>query len=148
MSRTVNFDITSANAELVLTVDEIFPSGIILQMFGTDQAATMEAVDITETRMGVDGKMVAGYTPVIYPVTITLESSSPSRFNLSTVWEAMASNRRIYVCGLVCTLPSVGERLTWSTGVLKNGLVIPPVEKVLSPTTWLFHFEKLERARI
>lgn len=150
MSQTqdMNFDITSANAELVLTVAEIFPAGIVLQMFGTDQAANMDAVDVTETRMGVDGKMVAGYTPVIYPVTITLEAASPSRFSMSTVWEAMAANRKIYACGLVCTLPSIGERLTWSTGVLKNGVVVPPLQKVLGPTTWLLHFEKLERARI
>ena len=148
MTQTVNFDITSANAELVLTVAEIFPAGIILQMFGTDQAYTMEAVDVTETRMGVDGKMAAGYTPVIYPVSITLEAASPSRFSLSTVWEAMAANRRIYACGLVAALPSIGERLTWSTGVLKNGVVVPPAQKVLGPTTWMFHFEKLERARI
>jgi hypothetical protein len=148
MSQAVNFDITSANAELVLTVAEIFPSGIILQMFGTDQAFNMEAVDVTETRMGVDGKLVAGYTPVIYPVTVTLEAASPSRFSLSTVWEAMAANRKIYPLGLVATLPSIGERLTWSTGVLKNGVVVPPAEKVLGPTTWLLHFEKLERARI
>ncbi|MDL2315513.1 hypothetical protein LJC59_00320 [Desulfovibrio sp. OttesenSCG-928-A18] len=148
MPQVTNMDITSANAELVLTVESLFPSGIVLQMFGTDQAANMDAVDITETRMGVDGKMVAGYTPVIYPVTVTLEASSPSRFSLSTVWEAMAANRKIYVCGLVCTLPSIGERLTWSTGVLKNGVVVPSLQKVLAPTTWLFHFEKLERAKI
>ena len=148
MSQSANFDITSANAELVLTVSDIFPAGIILQMFGTDQAANMEAVDITETRMGVDGRMVAGYTPVIYPVTITLEAASPSRFSMSTLWEAMAANRRIYTCGLVCTLPSIGERLTWSRGVLKNGVVLPPLEKVLGPTTWLLHFEKLERAKL
>jgi hypothetical protein len=147
MSQTVDFDITSANAELVLTVGEIFPSGIVLEMFGTDQSASMDAVDVTETRMGVDGRLVAGYTPVIYPVTITLEAASPSRFSMSTIWEAMAANRRIYACGLVCTLPSIRERLTWSTGVLKNGVVVPPLQKVLGPTTWLFHFEKLERAR-
>lgn len=148
MSQTVDFDITSANAELVLTVGEIFPSGIVLEMFGTDQSASMDAVDVTETRMGVDGRLVAGYTPVIYPVTITLEAASPSRFSMSTIWEAMAANRRIYACGLVCTLPSIRERLTWSTGVLKNGVVVTPLKKVLDPTTWLFHFEKLERARI
>jgi hypothetical protein len=142
------FDITSANAELVLTVAEIFPAGISLQMFGADAAANMDAIDTAETRMGVDGHMVAGYTPVIFPVTITLEASSPSRFSLSTLWEAMAANKRVYGCGLVCTLPSIKETLTWSTGVLKNGVVVPPVQKVLGPTTWLFHFEKLERARI
>ncbi len=144
----MNMDITSANAELVLIVEEIFTAGIILQNFGTDQAFSMDSVDITETRMGVDGYMVAGYVPVIKPVTITLEASSPSRFALSTVWEAMEANRRIYMCGLVCTLPSVGERLTWSKGVLRSGNVIPSAAKTLQPTTWVFNFERLERAGI
>ncbi|MDR1396861.1 MAG: hypothetical protein LBJ14_03940 [Desulfarculales bacterium] len=144
----LNFDITSANAELVLTVGEIFPAGIVLQMFGTDQSANMDSVEITETRMGVDGYMAAGYTPVIYPVTVTLEAASPSRFSLSTLWEAMAANKRVYACGLVAALPSIGERITWSNGVLKNGVIVPPMRKVLGPTTWLFHFERLERARI
>lgn len=141
-----NFNITSTNAELVLTASGVFPGGLILEMFGTDQAANVDAVDIAETRMGVDAKMVAGYIPAIHVVTITLEASSPSRFALSTLWEAMAANKTIYQCGLVCTLPSISERLTWSKGVLKNGTVVPPVQKTLGPTTWVFHFEKLERA--
>lgn len=31
-----NFDVTSANAQLVLTVDELYPSGIQLQQFSAD----------------------------------------------------------------------------------------------------------------
>lgn len=143
-----NFDITSANAELILTVEEIFPSGFALEMFGTDQAFNMDAIDITETRKGVDGKMVAGYVPVIYPLNITLEASSPSRYSLSTVWEAMAINKKVYAVNLIATLPSIGERLSWTTGVLKNGQVVPSAQKVLSPTTWLFHFQDFERAKI
>lgn len=89
MSQAYDFDITSANASAVLTVDSLFPSGIELQMFATDQAVGQDSVDITETRMGVDGRMVAGFTPVIYPVTVTLEAASPSAKNLGTVWRAM-----------------------------------------------------------
>lgn len=148
MSQSSYLDITSANAELILTVADIFPAGIVLEMFGTDQSFNMDAIDIAETRMGVDGKLVAGYVPVVKPVTITLEASSPSRFSLSTLWEAMETNRKVYVCGLVVSLPSVGERITWSNGVLKNGQVVPSGQKTLGPTTWSFDFEKLERARI
>ncbi len=144
----LNMDITSANASLVLTVAEIFPAGIVLEQFGTDQAYSMDAIDIAETRKGVDGKMVAGYVPSIYPVTITLEASSPSRFSLSTVWQAMAANKRIYACNLICSLPSVGERIMWSVGVLQNGTVVPSAQKVLTPTTWVFHFQDLERVGI
>jgi hypothetical protein len=143
-----NFDITSANAKLWLIVNQIFQAGFALEQFGTDQAWNQDAIDITETRMGVDGKMVAGYTPAIFPVTITLEASSPSRFNLSTVWEAMKVNRQIYACTLAATIPSVGERILWTKGVLKNGAPVPSGQKILAPTTWTFHFESLERVRI
>ena len=148
MSQMANLDITSANAEAILMVESIFPSGIQLQMFGTDQAISMDSVDITETRKGVDGKLVAGYVPAIYPVTITLEAASPSLANLATVWEAMAANKRIYACTLVCTLPSIKAVYTWSTGVMKSGAPFPSMEKVLAATTWTFEFQDFERAGI
>lgn len=148
MSAVANLDITSANAEAILTVEEIFPSGITLQMFGTDQAINMDAIDIAETRKGVDGKLVGGYVPTIYPVSVTLEASSPSTANLSTVWEAMATNRRVYACTLVCTVPSIGVVYTWSVGILKNGSPFPSLQKVLAPTVWQFDFQDLERSNL
>ena len=148
MSQVTNLDITSANAEAILTVEDIFPTGIVLQMFGTDQAVNMDSVDITETRKGVDGKLVAGYVPAIYPVTITLEAASPSLSNLATVWEAMAANKRVYACTLVCTVPSIKTVFTWSTGVMKNGSPFPSLQKVLGSTTWAFDFQDFERSSI
>ena len=143
-----DFDITSANATATLTVEGIYPSGIDLQMFGTDSALAMDAVDVSETRKGVDGKMVAGYVPVIYPLTITLEAASPSYRALSTVWEAMATNRKVYKCTLVCTVPSIGVVFTWSVGVLKNGSPFPSLKKTLDPTTWTFEFQDFEKSSI
>jgi len=143
-----NFDITSANAEAILTVEEIYPGGITLQMFGTDQAVSMESIEIAETRKGVDGRMVAGYTPVIYPVTITLEAASPSYQSLALLHEATARNKKPYRCNLVVTVPSIGAVFTWSGGTLKSGTPAPPLKKVLDPTTWVFDFEGFERAGI
>lgn len=141
-------DITSANAEAILTVEEIYPEGIQLQMFGTDQAVAMDAIDISETRKGVDGKLVGGYVPTIYPVTITLEASSPSHTSLASVWEAMATNKRVYACNLVVTVPSIGVVYTWSVGIMKNGAPFPSLLKVLSPTTWSFDFQDFEHSEI
>ena len=143
-----NFDITSANAEAILTIEQIYPAGIVLQMFGTDQALSMEAIDVAETRKGVDGKLVGGYVPVIYPVTVTLEAASPSHVALATVWQASATNRRIYACNLVCTVPSINTVFTWSVGILKNGAPFPSMQKVLAPTTWQFDFQDFERLGI
>lgn len=148
MSNVAGLDITSANAEMILTVEDVYPAGIILQMFGTDQSINMDAIDIAETRKGVDGKLVGGYVPVIYPVSITLEASSPSAEALSVVWQAMATNKTVYACNLVCTVPSIKVVFTWSTGILKNGTPFPSHQKVLAPTTWQFDFQDFERSGI
>jgi hypothetical protein len=142
----MGMNITAANATAVLTVNELFPEGIILQQFGTDQALSQDSIDITETRMGVDGKMVAGYTPNIMAVTVNLEASSPSRVSLAAVWEAMQTNMTIYECSLICDVPSLEQVYTWARGVMKSGVPFASLKKVLDPTTWVFHFEKLERA--
>ncbi|MDR2945931.1 MAG: hypothetical protein LBV79_04205 [Candidatus Adiutrix sp.] len=141
-------DITSASAEGILTVEDIFPAGIQLMMFGTDQAITQDNITVSETRKGVDGKLVGGYTPVIYPVTITLEASSPSTRNLAAVWQAMATNKRVYACHLTCTVPSIGEVYYWRVGIMKSGSLFPNLNKVLAPTTWAFDFQDFERAKI
>jgi hypothetical protein len=141
-----NYDVTSANAELILTVAELFPAGIQLQMFGTDQIYNADAVDMAETRMGADGYMVAGYTPNIQAVTITLEASSPSRFQLAILAEAMVTNKRPYLCNLIATLPAVNSRFVWSKGVLQNTARALSAARTLQPTTWLFHFERFESA--
>lgn len=141
-----NLDITSANAEAVMTVEELFPSGIVLQMFSTDAAINMDNIVVAETRKGVDGKMVAGYVPALYPVTISLEASSPSRYSLAFVFSAMVTNRRPYVCNLVITLPSVRQVYTFSRGVLREGTFLPNLGTTLQPTTWAFDFDELRSA--
>jgi hypothetical protein len=144
----MGLDITSANAEGILTVEDVFPAGIQLQMFGTDQAISQDNITIAETRKGVDGKLVGGYTPTIYPVTITLEASSPSTQALATVWQAMATNKKVYACNLVCTVPSIGAVFAWRVGIMKSGSLFPNLQKVLAPTTWVFDFQDFERSAV
>ena len=139
-------DITSANATLVLTVDELYPAGIQLQQFSTDQAASMDNVQVAETRMGVDGRMAAGFTPAIHPVTITLEACSPSYDSMVLLWQTMYKQRKPFECTLVARVPSIGVTYTWSVGVLYSGTPLPSLRRVLDPTSWTFHFEKFEAA--
>lgn len=138
------YDITSANAVLVLTVDELFPSGIQLQQFATDQSFSLEDTEMTVTRLGVDGKMVGGWVPSEKRVTIMLEASSPSHESLFQIWAASEANRKPYPCTLVATLPSIGKVYTWSGGFMTNATPAASAKQVLDPTTWQFHFANLE----
>lgn len=137
-------DIGSANATAVLTVDDLFPSGITLDTFGSDQSITQDTITIAETRMSLDGKLLAGVVPSIYPVTITLEAPAQATKSLTTLWNACLTTFGIYNCSLVFTVPSIKRVFTWSNGVLVSGTPSPAAKKTLDPTTWLFHFESFE----
>ena len=140
-----NLDITAANASAVMTVEDLYPNGIKLERFSTDAAIVADSQQVAETRMGVDGKMAAGVTPNIYPVTVTLEANSPTATSFSTLYEAMNANTRLYVCNLTIRIPSIGRTYQFSNGVLQTANPMPALNKVLAPTTWVFHFESMER---
>lgn len=144
MADQFNMDITSANAVAVLSADEIFPNGITLQQFSTDQSFAPESQQLAETRMGVDGFLVAGQTPSIKVVTISLEASSPAYESLCNLAMAMETNHKIYRCTLVIRMTSIERVYTWSVGVLHDTTWVPGAKKVLDPTQWTFHFQKLE----
>ena len=142
---TQNLDITAANASAVMTVEDLYPNGIKLERFSTDAAIVADSQQVAETRMGVDGKMAAGVTPNIYPVTVTLEANSPTATSFSTIYEEMNANKRLYVCNLTIKIPSIGRTYQFSNGVLQTANPMPALNKVLAPTTWVFHFESMER---
>lgn len=137
-------NITSANASLILTVETVIPVGVSLQMFSTDQAYSQDEVTVAEDRMGVDGNLAAGWIPSIKSVQIDLEACSPSLQYLQMLQRAMETNRTIYNCTLVATVPSIHKIYTWSNGVLKSGTPVANAKKVLDPTTWKFDFADLQ----
>ena len=141
MSELTN--ITSANASLVLIVDTFFPAGALLQHFSTDSMFELSEVTVTEDRMGVDGNLAAGWIPSIKTVKVDLEAGSPSMWFMDMLARAMESNRTIYKCTLIATIPSIRKIYTWTGGVLKTGTMVNNAKKVLDPTSWTFDFADL-----
>ena len=138
-------DITSADGQVVITCDELYPNGIVLQQFSTDAMTSAENVQIAETRMGVDGYMAAGVTPAIVPVTVNLEANSPSRKPLDTIFGAQQQNRRIYRCSMLIKIPATGESYLFSRGCMQAATSLPAAQRVLAPVTYTFHFERFEK---
>lgn len=136
-----NRDVTSASLEVVLACEELFPQGIVLEQFGTDAAVAPDNVDLAETRRGIDGKMVAGVIKNVYPVTITLEASSPSATYLYMIRDAMQANDKPYTITLTIKYPAIGMSRTYVNGALRNAPTIPSAQRTLQPTSWGFDFE-------
>ena len=70
--------ITSANAVLTINIPGLYPVPQTMVEWAADDAFSTDAVQIAETRMGVDGVMTGGYTPAIIPLTLTFMPDSPS----------------------------------------------------------------------
>lgn len=137
-------NITSANATLVLTVEDLFPAGVELTQFSTDRIFETDEHEFAQGRMGVDGHMAAGFVPNPWNVTINLEASSPSQRVMEQISAAMATNRRTYDVSLTVSLPSLQKVITFSDGFLRSGKDVPGASKVLDPTTWGFTFGRRE----
>jgi hypothetical protein len=135
----MSMDITSANAIVSLEAKGLFST--TLKQFSADTSFEGEDDQVAETRMGIDGHMVAGQVPNIKVVTIHLEASSPSLANMILLKQAMETNQKIYPVNMVIAIPSIGKRITYSNGVLQSAKDLPDGKKVLDPTSWTFHFE-------
>ncbi len=138
-----NRNITAANAVVIMKVEKLFPQGVRLEQFSTDAVVTQGDETFAETRMGVDGQMVAGYIDQIKTLTVTLEPSSPSIVAMDTLIKAIRSNRTVYPVTFVITLPAVGKVLTYSNGVLKTGKLLADVQQTLAPIQYTFDFESV-----
>lgn len=134
----MSMDITSANSVVTLQCS-LF--SVRLQQFSADTAYEGEDDQVAETRIGVDGKMVAGQVPSIKVVNVHLEASSPSLQYLQLLKRAMEVNRTVYPVNMVISQPSIGKRITYSTGVLQSAKDLADGKKVLEPTQWTFHFQ-------
>lgn len=148
MAVSDDLNITSANAEVILTVENLYPSGVKLENYSTDGSFATEDVTVAEARMGVDGHLAVGYTPTPRNVTITLEANSPSLKVMQNIVETMQLNKTIYACSMQITVPALNKEFVFSKGALLTGHVIPDGKKVLDPTTWQFTFETCKSSSI
>ncbi len=141
-------NITSANASAILIVETLYPAGIVLEQFATDQSMNFDEVSYSQSRIGVDGKMVSAFMPSMKGLTITLEASSPSLVGLSQLAQMMTQNRQLYACTLVVQIPSLNKVFTYSNGVLESGKLVPDTKKVLEPVSFKFQFEDFKSSQL
>ena len=141
-----NTTITSANSILSFTVASLFPTPVQIQGFSSDKAFTMDALDLAEIQMGVDGRMTAGFTPNPSKQDISLQADSPSRGFFATVVAAMKSSREIYYFSGTLLLPSTGESFTMTRGILTRAMQMPSAQKVLTPVDFEITWEGVSRS--
>lgn len=138
----MNKDITSANASAFLYMS-MFPAGLKFEQFSTDGAWTQDNYQIVEHRMGVDGKMAAGYTPVEKDITFQLEANSPTLDGLDLLYQTTEVSKTPIFGDIVITVPSLGRTYTLTNCILTSYKLIPNAEKVLGTREATFTCESV-----
>lgn len=112
------FSITSANAVLMLRIPTVYDIAQQIQEFGVDDAFTTDAVDASETQVGVDGFGVAGYIPRSPRMRVRLLASSRSLQVFEDWITALDALQDVIYADALITLTSVGKKYTCNRGSL------------------------------
>lgn len=138
----MNRDITSANSTGYLYMD-LFPAGIKLEQYSADGAWSSDVYSVLETRMGVDGKMSAGYTPVEKEVTFTFQPNSPTLDKLDIIWQTMEVSKTPLFGQIVIKMPSIKKEVVLANCVMMSYKLLPDAQKVLEPVDVTFRCESI-----
>lgn len=140
--------LTSANSVLTLNIPGVFPIPVGIEGYAADDAFAVEAFDLAEAVMGVDGKMSAGYTPNVKKLTVTLQADSPSVEVFDAWRQAIESAREVFFSEITITIPSVGKTYNLRKAILSNAMSLPPAKKILQPLPYVISFESVDVALI
>ena len=128
----MSIDITSANASAYY-YSSLFPAGLKFENFSADGSWEQDNYENIEHRMGVDGHMAAGYTPVEKEMTFHFEANSPTLDGLDLLWQTVETERTPYVGDIVITCPSIGKAYTLTNCLLTSYKLVPNADKILAP---------------
>ena len=135
-------DITSANASAYF-YSSLTPAGLKFENFSTDGSWSQDEYETVEHRMGVDGKMAAGYTPVEKTITFMFEANSPTLDGLDLVFQTMEVSQTPIFGSIIITCPSIKRTFTLVNCLLTSYKLISNADKVLAPRNATFVCESV-----
>ena len=143
-----NNTITSANSILTLVVPGLFPTPVQIHGFSTDKMFDTEAVEITETKTGVDGRLSGGWVFNPTNMTIALQADSPSISFFADLMQASDTAREVYVMSGSIIMPAIGKSFVLTRGFIVSGQKMPSAQKVLQPIEYKTVWESFSPALI
>jgi hypothetical protein len=135
--------ITSANATLSLAINNYFPIPQTIQGFAVDDAFEGEAVQQSETLMGVDGILSAGKVFMPYKMTIHLQADSPSVFLFDAWRTAQDAAVDVFSASGSIVLPATSTVFTLQNGFLTSATPFPAVKKTLEPLVYEITWQRI-----
>lgn len=143
-----NSTITAANAVATLTVSGVFSAPQTLSGFSADNIFDTPDIVMSETMMGVDGRLSAGFVYSPVPQTWTFMADSTSNDIFDAWAAAMYTNRDTYLASGIITLKSTSSQYTLRRGSLTSYSPAPAAAKVLQPRRYTITWEHITKVSI
>lgn len=140
-------DITSATAKIKL-VSALTPAGVSFEQYSADNAWSKDVAKVIESRMGVDGKISFGYTPVVRTASFTFQPNSPTLDALQLIVSTQNATMKPIVCQLIISLGSVDKTFMLNNVCITNGDLLPAGANVLEPVEVNIEYESLEAMKM
>lgn len=145
-------DISAFGIRVRLVASSTFPAGIDLTQFADDaDALDVAAQEIAATAMGVNGDLVTWSRANPLPLVLNLIPNGEDDRNMQVLFEANRVGRGKTSARDTITVTAVypdGGAVTWSGGVLTNGMVSNSVASAgrLKSKPYTFSFEAIARS--
>ncbi len=126
--------LTGSNASITLTQATLFSGNPqAIQGFAADDVTDMDAVEIVEYLMGVDGYLSAGFVWKPRLQKIRLQADSASNQFFDTINNQQQAAQSAYPLSGTVILPAIGLKFTLTNGYLRNYKPMPGVKKLIQP---------------
>lgn len=138
--------LTTANSAFSLQIAGLYPVPQNIQGYATDDAFMADDVTPTETQMGVDGKLSAGYTPYPTKLNVTLQADSASNAIFDNWLAAQVAAKEVYASNATITIQGTGEKYAFTRGFLTSSTPMAGSKKILQPRKYSITFEQCTKA--
>jgi hypothetical protein len=135
--------LTTANSSFALVLPNLYPAGQTIQGYAADDMFTYDATEITETVMGVDGKMSIGFIYSTTKQTIMIMPNSPS-YDIFDNWRtSQIALKDALFANATWTVPSIRKIFTFTNGALKSMKSAPDAKKLLGGVPVSIEWERV-----
>ena len=141
-------NITSANAVLMLSQPDLFPTPQQIQGFSADDIYSFDQIASVETSMGVDGVLSGGFVFQAAVQSITLQADSESNDFFEVIWNQMQAARNIYPLFGLISLSSISTKFVMNKGLLTGFPPIADAKRILQPRRYSLTWERVQPAPI
>lgn len=141
-----NRTLTAANSIILLGVRGLYDTPQQIQGFSADNVADLEAFQPTETQMGVDGRLSAGWAaaPVVQNVTLQADSESNDFFE-NWIQSEQTAREKFVAFGTII-LPATDRKYSLERGFLGSVMVMPAIQRTLQPRRYSLTWQRVTPA--